>query len=228
MSNIALILAGGNGARMGMETPKQLLPLYGKPVIMYSLNAFQNHPQIDSIYIVSQKSCIDKLAVLKKPTYGLSKLKEIICGGETRKQSSYNGLLEIEKTASKNDIVLIHDAARPLITQKIITDNILCAKKNNACATVIPVSDTIMYANNDMTVRQIPPRNLVYAAQTPQSFKLDLILKAHRSLSEFNDVTDDAGLLVHQRVPVFLVEGDKKNIKLTTKEDLEIIKKYME
>lgn len=227
MSNIALVLAGGSGVRMGNDTPKQFLPLNGKPVILYSLLAFQNHPHIDSIFIVGPKNYLDKLSELKQPTYGLTKLKGVICGGESRKQSSFNGLVEIEKIAHKTDIVLIHDAARPLVSEKIISDNIIAAQQHGACATVIPVTDTIMVATETKTVSQIPPRNMLYAAQTPQSFQLNVILSAHRSLIDFKEVTDDAGLLVHKQIPVVLVDGDRKNIKLTTAEDLDLIKSYM-
>lgn len=195
---------------------------------MYSLLAFQNHSQIDAIYVVGSKSFLSQLSVLKEPAYGLTKLKEIVVGGETRKQSSYRGLVEIEKTASKTDIVLIHDAARPLVTEKIITENIKAAQNYGACATVVPVTDTIMLAKDTKTISQIPPRSMLYAAQTPQSFQLGIILSAHRSFVDFEEVTDDAGLLVHERTPVVLVEGDRKNIKLTTPEDLELIKSYME
>lgn len=233
--NIALILAGGQGARMGSDVPKQFLPLYGKPVIMYSMTAFQNHPMIDEIYIVCQSDWVDRMNVLFNSEYGLTKLKKIIAGGETRKQSSYNGLVEIERCHSQDDVILIHDSARPLITERIITDNITSVLSHDASATVIPSTDTILMSLDGEMVLSGPPRSTLFSAQTPQSFKLGLILSAHRSFDILTlgtensqmEITDDAGLLLNQDIPVKLVLGDKKNIKITTQEDIAIVSSYL-
>lgn len=227
MSNIALLLAGGQGLRMGTDVAKQFLPLFDKPVLMYSLLSFQKHAQIDAIYIVCHADWQSQLQVLFEPAYNLSKLKAIVVGGTTRKQSSYLGLKEVAKSYSPNDIVLIHDVARPLVSERVITDNIHSAKKYGACTTAIPVSDTILVSDNQKLIQSVPDRQTMFAAQTPQSFMLSIILAAHMAFEHCEDATDDTALLIRQGLSVALVNGDKQNLKITTPEDLEIIKEYL-
>lgn len=230
MSNIALILAGGAGTRLGNDIPKQFLPLLGKPVIMYSILAFQNHPMIDAIYIVCKESWISQLSILKESSYNLTKLRDIVSGGETRRQSSFKGIERISHDFSQSDIVLIHDAARPLVTEKVIADNIAAAQQFGACTTALCVNDTILMSSDGLYIDSIPPRHTMLAAQTPQSFKLGLIYDAHTSFSDVDEsaITDDTALLVHKHIPVAIVKGDRRNMKLTTQEDFEQIKSLLQ
>lgn len=223
--NIALILAGGSGTRMGAKLPKQLLLLNDKPVLAYSLEAFQQNENIDAIFVVGSKDIVSSLNEFFDESFGFTKLQPIILGGETRKDSSINGLREIAKHYANDDIVLIHDAARPLISQKIINENIACVKEFNACSTVIPATDTILISQDNKDITSVADRSTVYLAQTPQSFKLSLILSAFENAPE--TATDDTSILLENNIPVKLVLGDKCNIKLTTPEDFTVIKAYL-
>ena len=226
--NIALIVAAGSGSRMGnADKPKQFLPIYGKPLMIHTIEAFEVHDEIDAIVVVTTEAYIDQVKVWCKQ-YDLGKIKAVVAGGDSRQISVHNGLQAV-KAISKdpsNDIVLIHDAARPLISQRIITDNIRVCEKYDALDTVIKASDTIVRSVNEETISDIPARNELYQGQTPQSFKLSLILDAHEYVKthEVNNVTDDCKLVLSLGKEVRLVEGSKQNFKITTFDDLMMLK----
>lgn len=226
--NIALIVAAGSGSRMGnADKPKQFLPIYGKPLMIHTIEAFEVHDEIDAIVVVTNEAYIDQVKVWCKQ-YDLGKIKAVVSGGNSRQISVFNGLQAV-KAISKdpsNDIVLIHDAARPLISQRIITDNIRICEKYDAVDTVIKASDTIVRSVNEETISDIPARNELYQGQTPQSFKLSLILDAHEYVKthEVNNVTDDCKLVLSLGKEVRLVEGSKQNFKITTFDDLMMLK----
>ena len=223
--NIALILAGGSGTRMSSKTPKQLLSLNGKPVITYSLEAFQKNKDIDAIYVVCSKNIIDSLNIFFDKSFGFTKLQPLVLGGETRKDSSFNGLKQISANHSPNDIILIHDAARPLVSQEIIDANIQCAKDSNACATVIPATDTVLVSTDGKNIVDVADRSTMYLAQTPQTFKLSVVLSAFENSTV--TATDDTSIVLNDDVPVKLILGNKRNIKLTTHDDFIIVKAYI-
>lgn len=220
--NIALIMAGGLGKRMHSDVPKQFHLLCGKPILLYSLERFENHPLIDEIYIVCNPELVDEVSDL---THLFPKLLGIIEGGTTRRQSVYNGLRKIAESSSDDDIVLIHDAARPLVTTRIIDENIRLASTLGGCTTAIPATDT-MLISEDALVQSVPPRHTLYSAQTPQSFKLKLILEAHETIVSDAIVTDDTALMLLMGHPVSTVEGESCNMKLTTPEDLILLEHY--
>ena len=179
--NIALIVAAGSGSRMGnADKPKQFLPIYGKPLMIHTIEAFEVHDEIDAIVVVTNEAYIDQVKVWCKQ-YDLGKIKAVVAGGDSRQISVHNGLQAVKALSKdpKNDIVLIHDAARPLISQRIITDNIRVCEKYDAVDTVIKASDTIVRSVNEESISDIPARNELYQGQTPQTFKLSLILDAH-------------------------------------------------
>ena len=226
--NIALIVAAGNGTRMGeVEKPKQFLLVNDKPLLIYSLETFNNHQLIDAIIVVTSKEYIGLVKDLVKQ-YQLSKVVDVVLGGSTRQESVHNGLMKAKEVAANidNDIVLIHDAARPLVSQEIISNNILECEKYDAVTTVINASDTIVHSKNSDTVNDVPLRKELYQSQTPQSFKLSLILSAHDSakVKKLDDVTDDAQLVLLLNKEVHLVKGDKRNFKITTFDDLLMLK----
>lgn len=225
--NIALILAAGIGSRMGnTDKPKQFLPLYGKPLIVHTVEAFEMHDQIDAIVISTNEQYIDQVKVWCKQ-YDLSKVKAVVAGGDTRQISVYNGLKGVESIGAKpDDIILIHDSARPLISQKIISANIEGCIKYDAVDTVIKASDTIVASTNNETITNIPNRKELYQGQTPQTFKFDLIQKAHELAKSgtIENVTDDCKLVISMGKDVHLVEGDKLNFKITTFDDLMMLK----
>ena len=225
--NIALILAAGSGSRMGnADKPKQFLPIYGKPLMIHTIEAFEVHDGVDAVVIVTNNEYIDQVKVWCKQ-YDLIKVKAVVAGGNSRQISVYNGLTAVKALSKgKDDIVLIHDAARPLISQNIITNNIEACKKYDAVDTVIKASDTIVRSVDEETINDIPVRSELYQGQTPQTFKLSLILEAHEKAKsgEIPNVTDDCKLVLSLGKKIHLVEGSKQNFKITTFDDLMMLK----
>ncbi len=225
--NIALILAAGVGSRMGnTDKPKQFLPIYGKPLMVHTVEAFEINDEVDAIVISTNEEYIDDVKVMCKQ-YDLSKVKLVVAGGDTRQKSVYNGIKgTIEVGAKDDDIIIIHDSARPLISQKIISENIRVCKEFGAVDTVIPASDTIVRSLDKEKISDIPARKELYQGQTPQTFKLSIIKQAHESSlgKDLANITDDAKLVLLHGVDVHLVEGDKMNFKITTFDDLMMLK----
>lgn len=225
--NIALILAAGSGTRMGnSDKPKQFLPLYGKPLLVHTVEAFEMHDEIDAIVVSTNEQYIDQVKIWCKQ-YDLSKVKAVVAGGSSRQISVYNGLKGVESIgASSSDIVLIHDSARPLISQKIISSNIAACLKYDAVDTVINATDTIVTSKDGSRISDIPNRQELYQGQTPQTFRFGLILKAHElaNTKQIDNVTDDCKLVISMGKEVHLVEGDKLNFKITTFDDLMMLK----
>lgn len=225
--NIALILAAGSGTRMGnTNKPKQFLSIYNKPLIVHTIEAFEMHDDIDMILIVTNDTYIDDVKIWCKQ-YDLTKVQYIVAGGSSRQESVYNGLKKLEKIGiSDEDIILIHDAARPLISQTIITNNIEACKKYQAVDTVIPSSDTIIRSVDKETICEIQKRSEQYQGQTPQSFTFKVINDAHEYAKSINntETTDDCRLVLNMGKDVHLVNGSKLNFKITTFDDLMMLK----
>ena len=223
--NIALVLAAGSGVRMNNSQPKQFLLVNEKPLFVFSVEAFQKNENINAIIIATNKECVEQVKNWCNK-YQLDKVKAVIAGGETRQASVYNGLKEIEKFADCKDLVLIHDSARPLVSQRIINDNIQLGQKYGAVDTVIQASDTIVNSKNEETINEILNRSELYQTQTPQTFEFGIIKKAHDRALQDNvpNVTDDCKLAMHFGADVHFAQGDKLNFKVTTPEDLEMFK----
>ena len=225
--NIALILAAGSGTRMGnADKPKQFLPIHGKPLMVHTIEAFEINDDVDKIVIVTNEQFIDQVKVWCKQ-YDLGKVRDVVAGGNSRQISVYNGWKAVEElVSSPDDIIVIHDAARPLISQKIINDNIEVCKKFGAVDTVIKASDTIIRSKDNEIISDIPNRNELYQGQTPQTFKFKIIKEAHeKALKEaIPNVTDDAKLVLSFGIDVRLVEGSAQNFKITTVDDLMMLK----
>ncbi len=224
MKNIALILASGTGSRCNLGIPKQFAKINNKTILEYTVNAFETHELIDEIYLVTSKEFLEKV---KELTKDYIKVQAVIQGGETRKDSSYNGISAIKEIEAK---VLIHDGVRPLISKDIITNCIKELKEKSAICVAIDSTDTIYEINENNTIKAIPQRKFLKRAQTPQCFKLSLIKKAHELAN--NDpnclVTDDCGLVQYYNLTdIYLTQGDENNIKITYKEDLDFVKKQL-
>jgi len=215
--NIAVILAGGKGLRLGNAIPKQMLILGTRPVIAWSVDTFHKLDSINRIIIVSEKNLITEMRELF-PAEVYPKISAFIEGGEERSDSSYNAI--ISSKFNDDDIFLFHDAARPFISEDIISDLIKEVMISGACGTYVPSTDTIALAG-DSVVEQIPERRTVYSAQTPQGFRYDLIKKAHLHQREMKNtaITDDVSLVFNMGVKVSIIKGNYQNIKITTETD---------
>lgn len=226
--NIALIMAAGSGSRMqNANEPKQFVLVNNKPLLIYSLETFNK--MVDAIIIVTSLEYAEKVNELCKQ-YNIDKLKAIVTGGDLRQHSVLNGLRAIKDNYPDDSVVLIHDAARPLVSEKIINDNIDAVKKYGAAVTVIPATDTTLLSDDGEFISSSLKRSSVYQAQTPQSFILKEILEAHLSaVKEDAFATDDASLFnKYNKKPLRMVFGDKRNFKVTTEEDLLILKNYLD
>lgn len=221
MKNIALLLASGTGSRCGLDYPKQFAKIVDKTILELSIDNFENHEMIDEIVIVTNAEYVQKV---KELVQGYTKVSNVVAGGVTRKDSSFNGISQIKYEDAN---VLIHDAVRPLITSKIITDCINGLTNYDAVCVAIPSTDTIFVIDDDDNIVSIPKRKLLRRAQTPQCFKLGLIKEAHKKASEDNQciVTDDCGLIMNYTdSKIHIVEGSEDNIKVTFKDDIEFVK----
>lgn len=229
MKNIAIILAGGTGQRLGESVPKQFLKVAGKKVIEHTLDVFQNHPQIEEIAVVSHPNHINEVETLLIKNH-YTKLKKILQGGKERYHSS---LAAINAYDMGEDINLIfHDAVRPLVNNRIISDCISALKTYNAVDVAIKTTDTIIQASSTDCITGIPLREHLRNGQTPQAFKLSTIKRAYELAlqdSEFR-TTDDCGV-VYKYLPeesVYIVNGEQFNMKLTYKEDLFLLDKLFQ
>lgn len=248
---VAVVLAGGNGSRMKSDVAKQYMLLCGKEVLFYSLYTFQNHDDIRDIILVTREEEISYCRNNIVERYGFDKVKTICAGGRERYESVYNGLLSAD--AAEDDIVLIHDAARPFVTAQMIDDSISTARECGACTVGMPVKDTIKIVNENKFGIDTPERSSVYQVQTPQTFRYGLLTSAYEKMMQrtedvsktgnMSNVTDkmkcvgernykitDDTMLVEQYKGVLskIVPGTYENIKITTPEDMEIASKFAE
>lgn len=231
MKKIAVIFAGGSGKRMNtVSRPKQFLELNGKPVIIYTLELFDNHPDIDAICVV----CIEPwIPFLKKQLkkFEITKVVDIVPGGNTGQESIYNGLCAANRWNSshrenqENAIVLIHDGVRPLITEQTITDNIETAQKEGNCITCIPATETFVVKQENGSLH-IPSRADSLIARAPQSFMLKDILDAHEQARKENrhDFIDSCTMMSHYGHKMHTIIGPMENIKITTPTDFFIFR----
>ncbi len=220
MKYTAIVLSGGKGSRMNSEIHKQYLLLQGKPVITYALEAFENSP-VDEIVLVTGAGEEEYCRKMIVEEYHLKKVVKIVPGGKERYDSVYAGL----KAAEGSDYVLIHDGARPFVTDEIIRRAMEEVQKSRACVVGMPVKDTIKLVDSDAHVTDTPERKNVWMVQTPQVFEYPLIRKAYENLlqQEHITATDDA-MAVEQmsHIPIKMLEGSYANIKITTPEDMVI------
>ncbi len=226
MKNIALIIAGGVGARMNQDIPKQFIHVYDKPVIVYTLEAFQNHPNIDAIEVVCLEGWYDILSAYAKQ-FGISKLENIVSGGQNGQDSIRNGLYDIAKRYSdKDDIVLVHDAIRPMVSADIISDNIQTCRKYGNAITVVPCTAAMLKTNDEVSSVEQIPRNNLKVTQTPQAFFIGDLKEAHQEALEQGITNSVASCTMYIELgrKLYMSTGSEKNIKLTTVEDIEIFK----
>lgn len=217
-----LIVAGGQGIRLKSDIPKQYLPLAGKPVLRHTIEAFLEIVPASHIKVVINP---DHLKFYEHATTGLNLQKYALCGN-TRKESVYNGIIDFSNV-SDNQIVLIHDAARPLIEREDITKLLVTMKTSQAATLAYPIADSLAYADNQNTVGTRANRTNLWAIQTPQAFHFGVIKQAHEKSDPSKEYTDDTSLVSDLGIPVELVEGRRTNIKITHAEDLFLAEKFL-
>ncbi len=217
----AIVLAAGSGSRMNQKKEKQFLLLDGKPVLYYSLRTFEASI-VDEIILVTKEKDIDYCRQEIVEKYGFTKVRRIVSGGKERYDSVQRGLKAADK---RNNIIMIHDAARPFVTNRMILDSISAARRYKACTVAVPVKDTIKVVDEYEFGVETPDRSTLYIIQTPQTFDRGLLREAYERLriSGDKDITDDTMIVeryLDQRVK--MVEGSYKNIKITTPEDMPV------
>ncbi len=218
MRTQVIIVAGGSGTRFKSTIPKSFVLLKGMPVVAHSLAVFQKSSLINSIIIVGHKDYLEKYQALAKQ---FTKISAVVLGGATRADSVKSGLMALE---ADTDIVLVHDAARPLIDKAMLERLLDALKKDKAAIVAVPVKATIKKVNaRTLIVEETPRRDLLWDVQTPQGFRKDVLVKAHARKFK-SEATDDAMLVEHLGVKVKVVMGDYRNIKITTPEDLLVAK----
>ncbi len=222
--NFAMILMAGSGLRLAADRPKQYLEIKNKPLFIYTAEVFANHPNIDHLLLVARK---EDFAFINETLakWNINKVLPLVAGGDTRQASVYNGLIALKKLANEDDLILIHDAARPLVSEAIISDNIIKAAETGTALTALSTSNTIGVSFDGKSLDNVPNRDELFIIQTPQTFKYKLIFDAHLGAlnNQLTNQSDDAQLLLHLNIPVYFVNGSSLNFKVTTKEDFKLL-----
>ena len=230
--NIALIIAGGSGNRMGQDIPKQFINVYDKPVIIYTLEGFQKHPMVDAIEVVCIDGWHDVLWAYARQ-FCIDKLKWVISGGNTGQESIRNGVFNLESRASDEDIVIIHDGIRPLVDATVLTDVIKTAQEFGNGVTSLPYNEQIFVVSKDdsTTTTQYIPRETLRRVSTPQAYRFGKLNWAyHEAFEKEIGIYGSAytnTMMVELGERLHFAAGSDKNIKLTTKDDLEMFKGYL-
>ena len=225
MANIALIIAGGSGARMHQSIPKQFLSVNERPVIIYTLEAFQRHADIDAIAVVCIEGWEQVLWAYAKQ-FNIEKLKYVVPGGKNGQDSIRNGVFELEKHYGPEDIVLIHDSIRPMVSADIISDCIVKTKKFGCAIATIPCAEAMLQTEDGLSSTGSYPRDHLKRTQTPQGFPLGKICDLHRRALEKGITNSVASctLMIEMGEQVHFSMGSEKNIKLSTVDDIDIFK----
>lgn len=221
--NIALLTAAGVGNRMHLDIPKQFLHIEGKPVILYTMEAFQKHPQIDAIIVVVLKNWEDTVRAYAKD-YGIGKLKWVVIGGRTGQESIRNGIHELAKYCDKNDVIMVHDGNRPFVSDEIISDSLATFKEYGSAVAAMPCIEAIFRSSNGKVSTDSIPREQLFRTQTPHTYTLGKILWAHERAAELGIENTTATCVLMQMLgeSIYFSKGSDKNIKLTTQDDLDI------
>ena len=228
--NVALIIAGGVGSRMGQDIPKQFINIYDKPILIYTLEGFQKHPLIDAIEVVCIDGWHDVLWAYSKQ-FDISKLKWVVSGGETGQESIRNGVYNLEGIIDDDDIVIIHDGIRPLVDETVLTDVIMKCKKYGNAVTSLPYNEQIFVVDDEKSTTKFIPRETLRRVSTPQAYKFGKIdEKYHEAFEKEIGIYGSHytnTMMVELGERLYFANGSDKNIKLTTKDDLEMFKAYL-
>lgn len=230
--NIAVIIAGGSGKRMGQDIPKQFINVYDKPVLLYTLESFERHPQIDAIEVVCLDGWHDVLRAYARQ-FNITKLKWIVSGGASGQESIRNGVYNLEGKVHFEDLIVIHDGIRPLVDDSVLTDVLIKAQKYGNAVTSMPYNEQIFIVNPDdsSTTTQYIPRETLRRVSTPQAYQFGLLdEKYHEAFEKGIGIYGSSytnTMMVELGVTLHFAAGSDKNIKLTTKDDLELFKAYL-
>lgn len=228
--NVAIIIAAGSGHRMGQDIPKQFINVYDKPVLLYTLEGFQNHSEIDAIEVVCLEGWIDFVWAYAKQ-FGITKLRWIVPGGKTGQESIRNGVYNLEGKCDKDDIVIIHDGIRPLVDESVLQDVIDTCRKYGNAVTSLPYNEQIFIIDDELSTTKYIPRETLRRVSTPQAYRFGTLDWAYHEAFE-----KEIGIYGSSYTNTMMVElgerlhfaaGSDKNIKLTTKDDLEMFKAYL-
>ncbi len=228
--NAAIIIAGGVGSRMGLDIPKQFVHVYDKPVIIYTLEGFQRHPEIDAIEVVCLAGWEDTLKGYARQ-YGITKLKWIVTGGATGQESIRNGVYNLEGALEDDDIAIIHDGIRPMVDSSVLSDVLRVCRLHGNGVTSTPYNDQIFRILDDYSTREYIPRETLRKVATPQAYRYKLLLDAYRrAFAEDIGIRGSAytnTMMVDLGHTLYFAAGSDKNIKLTSKDDLALFKAYL-
>ena len=228
--NVAIIIAGGTGNRMGQDIPKQFINVYDKPVLIYTLECFERHPRIDAIEVVCLSGWTDVLKAYAKQ-FNINKLKWIIEGGETVQESIRNGVFNLEKKIKENDIAIIHDGVRPLIDDEVLSDAIVKCEQFGNGVSAMPYNEQIFIKEDEISTSKYIPRETLMRVVTPQAYKYGKLLNAYKKA--FKENIGIAGssytntMMVELGEKLYFSAGSDRNIKLTNKDNLEMFKAYL-
>lgn len=231
--NVAIVLAGGKGQRMDSEIPKQFINVYDKPILMYTLEAFENHPQIDAIEVVVIEGWGDLVWAYAKQ-FNITKLKWVVDGGNTVQESIRNGLLNIENEVSSDDFILVHDGIRPLVEQDVLTDVIKVAYDKGNAVSSMPYNEQIFVidSENEETTKEYVVRETIRRVSTPQAYNATMIIDLYkRAFLEEKGISGSSyadTLMTEYGQSVFYSMGSDKNIKIIDQDDLNLFKAFLQ
>ncbi len=228
--NIAVIIAGGVGARMNLDIPKQFISVNDKPVIIHTLSAFQKHPSVDAIEVVCLEGWHETLKAYAKQS-GITKLQWVITGGASAQESIRNGVFNLEGKCEPDDIIIIHDGIRPLVDDAVLSDVIVKCQQYGNAVTSLPYNEQIFIADDDISTTKYIPRETIRRVSTPQAYKFSLIdEKYHEAFEQGIGISGSSyanTMMADLGVRLYFAAGSDKNIKLTTKDDLEMFRAYL-
>jgi len=226
---IALLTAAGSGSRMRQDIPKQFLHINNKPVILYTMEAFQNSPLVDEILVVTLPNWKDMLWAYAKQ-FNITKLKYVVDGGATGQESIYMGISELKQHYSGDTIVMVHDGNRPMVSQEVISDSLAVYNKHGSAVAAIPCVEAIFESEDSVSSMVSIPRDKLFRTQTPHSYSLKALLDAHERAKAEN-ISDTAATCVLMQLlgeRIYFSRGSEKNLKLTTTEDIETFEAYLQ
>lgn len=228
--NVAVIIAGGSGQRMGQDIPKQFISVFDKPILIYTLEGFEHHPQVDAIEVVCLDGWQDVLWAYAKQ-HGITKLKWVVTGGSSGQESIRNGVYNLEDKCSADDTVIIHDGIRPLVDEMVLTDVIAKCQKYGNAVTSLPYNEQIFVVDDEISTTKYIPRETLRRVSTPQAYKFGRLDSAYHEAFEkgigIHGSSYTNTMMVELGERLYFAAGSDKNIKLTTPDDLRMFKGYL-